>query len=60
MINNWMEKKNSERKANIKGKLNLKTNKKKPLTLFLFILTGRYMMSNDQITFEKVVHKVRL
>lgn len=42
MINNWMEKKkNSERKANIKGKLNLKTNKKNPSHYFyLFSLGG--------------------
>lgn len=36
-----------------KGQAELEEKKK---TSFLFILTGRYMMSNDQITSEKVVH----
>lgn len=54
MMNNWMEYK---RKANIKGKMNLKT-KEKNATLFLFVLAGRYMMSNDQITFETVAHRL--
>lgn len=52
-MDNWMKK-------DVEGKLTERASWtwREQKTLFLFILTGRYMMSNDQITFEKVVHRL--